>query len=82
MNMPAFFVISGFLYHEHNWRPTLKSFGIPLVVFSIIRNTNIQYSKLVGNKWLRSLKCQWLNRLNLLNSYLLVGIVALENALF
>ena len=36
MNMPAFFVISGFLYHEHNWRPTLKSFGIPLVVFSLV----------------------------------------------
>ena len=35
-HMPAFFVISGFLYHEHNWRHTLKSFGIPLVVFSSV----------------------------------------------
>lgn len=33
-HMPAFFFISGYLYHEHNWKRTCLSFGVPLVAFS------------------------------------------------
>lgn len=29
-HMPAFFIISGYLYREHNWIKTLKSFMIPM----------------------------------------------------
>lgn len=35
-HMPAFFIISGYLYREHDWRRTLKSFAIPLICFSCI----------------------------------------------
>lgn len=35
-HMPAFFIISGFLYHEHRWYKTLKSLGIPVLVFSLV----------------------------------------------
>lgn len=35
-HMPAFFLISGMLYHEHHWLRTLKSFGVPLIVFSLV----------------------------------------------
>lgn len=35
-HMPAFFIISGYLYHEHSWFRTLKSFALPLVVFSLV----------------------------------------------
>ena len=28
-----FSIISGFLYHEHRWYKTLKSFGIPVPVW-------------------------------------------------
>lgn len=35
-HMPAFFIISGYLYKEHSWRRTIKTFGIPLIVFSSI----------------------------------------------
>lgn len=35
-HMPAFFIISGFLYKPHSWWKTLKSFGIPILFFSAI----------------------------------------------
>ena len=35
-HMPAFFIISGYLYRPHNWAKTLKSFGIPILFFSMI----------------------------------------------
>ena len=35
-HMPAFFIISGFLYHQHDWKKTLKSFLIPILFFSTI----------------------------------------------
>lgn len=35
-HMPAFFIVSGYLYHEHDWKKILKSFGIPLIVFSFV----------------------------------------------
>ena len=35
-HMPAFFIISGYLYKPHNLLKTLKSLGIPILVFSII----------------------------------------------
>lgn len=35
-HMPAFFILSGFLYRPHHWSKTLKSFLIPIVFFSII----------------------------------------------
>ena len=35
-HMPAFFIISGYLYRPHNWRRTFRSFAIPVLVFSII----------------------------------------------
>jgi fucose 4-O-acetylase-like acetyltransferase len=35
-HMPAFFLISGLLYHQHNWWKTLKSFMIPIIFFSLM----------------------------------------------
>lgn len=35
-HMPAFFIVSGYLYHTHDWRKTLRSFIVPVVFFSII----------------------------------------------
>lgn len=35
-HMPAFFIISGFLYHQHNWKKTIESFLIPILFFSTI----------------------------------------------
>lgn len=35
-HMPAFFMISGYLYKPHGWRKTLKSFGVPVLLFSLI----------------------------------------------
>ena len=31
-HMPAFFVISGYLYKPHNFIHTIKSFGIPIKI--------------------------------------------------
>lgn len=35
-HMPAFFFISGFLYKPHPWQKTLKAFGIPILLFSLV----------------------------------------------
>lgn len=35
-HMPAFFMISGYLYHQHHWIKTIKTFVIPVVFFSFI----------------------------------------------
>lgn len=35
-HMPAFFIISGYLYKPHSCLRTLKSFGIPILFFSVI----------------------------------------------
>ena len=35
-HMPAFFMISGFLYHQHHWWKTVKSFVLPVAFFSTI----------------------------------------------
>ena len=35
-HMPAFFIISGYLYKPHSWLRTLRSFGIPVICFSLI----------------------------------------------
>ena len=35
-HMPAFFIISGYLYKPHNWTKTLKSFVLPILFFSLI----------------------------------------------
>ena len=35
-HMPAFFIISGYLYKPHSWRNTLKSLGIPVLFFSFV----------------------------------------------
>lgn len=34
-HMPAFFIISGYLYKPHNWKRTLISFGVPVIFFSL-----------------------------------------------
>lgn len=34
-HMPAFFIISGYLYKRHSWIKTLKSFIIPMITFSL-----------------------------------------------
>lgn len=36
-HMPAFFIISGYLYKPRDWRKTLKGFVVPIVFYSIIR---------------------------------------------
>ena len=35
-HIPAFFIISGYLYKPHHWLKTLKSFLIPIIFYSII----------------------------------------------
>lgn len=35
-HMPAFFIISGYLYKPHKWQATIKSFLIPVLAFSSI----------------------------------------------
>ena len=35
-HMPAFFIISGYLYKSHSLLKTLKSLGIPVLIFSIV----------------------------------------------
>lgn len=35
-HMPAFFIISGFLYKPHNWLLTLKKFCVPIAFFSLL----------------------------------------------
>ena len=35
-HMPAFFIISGYLYKPHSWLRTLKGFGLPIIFFSAI----------------------------------------------
>ena len=35
-HMPAFFIISGYLYRQHNWWRTVKSFVVPVAFFSAI----------------------------------------------
>ena len=34
-HMPAFFIISGYLYKSHDWKKTTKSFFIPIVFFRL-----------------------------------------------
>lgn len=34
--MPAFFMISGYLYHQHHWWKTVKTFVVPVAFFSTI----------------------------------------------
>lgn len=36
-HMPAFFIISGYLYKERDWMKTLRGFVVPVFVFSLIR---------------------------------------------
>ena len=35
-HMPAFLIISGFLYKPHSWKKTIISFSFPVVFFSIV----------------------------------------------
>jgi acyltransferase len=35
-HMPAFFIISGYLYRQHNWLKTLKSFIVPIISLSLV----------------------------------------------
>lgn len=35
-HMPAFFIISGYLYKPHDWKKTTKSFFIPIVFFRLL----------------------------------------------
>lgn len=34
-HMPAFFFVSGYLYRPHDWKQTLRSFFIPVIIFSL-----------------------------------------------
>lgn len=36
MHMPAFFIISGYLYHRHSAQKTFLSFSIPVIFFSCV----------------------------------------------
>lgn len=46
-HMPAFFMISGYLFHEHHWWKTVKSFVIPVAFFSMINFVIYLIPKLV-----------------------------------
>ena len=46
--MPAFFIISGYLYKPHSWLRTLRSFGIPVVSFSLVGLCYV-----VSRQWLK-----------------------------
>ena len=45
-HMPAFFIISGYLYHPHDWRRTVVSLMTPVVVFSVF-NLGFQFLETV-----------------------------------
>lgn len=44
-HMPAFFMISGYLYSPHNWKKTTRSFFVPSLIFGTI-NLGLLYSQL------------------------------------
>lgn len=46
-HMPAFFIISGYLYHPHHWWKTLKSFLVPIFFFSVVNFVIYAVPKLV-----------------------------------
>lgn len=46
-HMPAFFIISGYLFHEHHWWKTVKSFVISVAFFSMINFVIYLIPKLV-----------------------------------
>lgn len=46
-HMPAFFIISGYLYRPHHWLKTLKSFLIPIIFFSAINLTIYTLPKII-----------------------------------
>lgn len=35
-HMPAFFMISGYLYKPHEWKNTLYKFGVPIIIYSLV----------------------------------------------
>lgn len=39
-HMPAFFIISGYLYKQHNWKRTTVAFGCPVVFYLLL---NLSY---------------------------------------
>lgn len=49
-HMPAFFIISGYLYHQHSWKRTLKSFGIPVMAFSLLNLAIYMLPKILRGK--------------------------------
>lgn len=36
-HMPAFFIISGYLFKARDWKKTLRGFAVPVLLFSLIR---------------------------------------------
>lgn len=46
-HMPAFFIISGYLYRQHHWGRILKSFVLPVVFFSIINFIIYAFPKII-----------------------------------
>lgn len=44
-HMPAFLIVSGFLYRPHPWKKTIAAFSFPVIVFSLI---NLVVSLLLG----------------------------------
>ena len=57
-HMPAFFIISGYLYHPHHWRKTLKSFIVPIFFFSIINLIIYIIPKLIKGTFISSHLCE------------------------
>lgn len=46
-HMPAFFIISGYLYKPHSWFRTLRSLGIPVICFSLINLCFVIFTTMV-----------------------------------
>lgn len=48
-HMPAFYIISGFLYKEYDWQSTTRQFLIPILFFSLINGTYFIAIELLHN---------------------------------
>ncbi len=46
-HMPAFFMVSGYLYKSKSWFKTLKAFLLPILLFSVLR---LLYN--IGHQWI------------------------------
>lgn len=61
-HVPAFFMVSGYLFKPHDWKRTLKSLGVPIIFFSLfnfIYYICVMYIKFGHVDWLYWMVSVW-----------------------